>query len=451
MRFKILSTSFWLHSVFFSTLNRFSSVAFAVLSYMLLAKKVFATASEMGIWALFMSIITLVETIKQGLLRNSTIKFLGEPEYANQKNKIQTSSLLINIAFSLLIILLIIFGGRTISRWLHTPQLYELCLWGILIVIFLIPSSHCEVLMHANFRFREIFYVYVVKQAVFLFGIIIMLLFFRKYLSLVSLVFWQILSALCGALLAYYYARVHFIKGFVYDKITIRRMFHFGKYIFGTNVFSALSRQADQFISAGLMSTEVTAYYNVSSRVNNFMDMPSMAVADVLFPKNVEAMAISGTDKVRYYFERLVGTIVSIIIPISVIIFLFPGLVIRILAGSKYLHAIPILQTVILSSFMRPFFYQFGATMDAIGRPRLNFWMNLVITIINSGLMYLGLRYLGWLGAAYGFVVGMFINFCIILIILNRTIGVKRSEIILYVGESYKNMFRIANKFLRKA
>ncbi len=87
------------------------------------------------------------------------------------------------------------------------------------------------------------------------------------------------------------------------------RMFHFGKYIFGTNVFSAFGRSADQFISAGLISADVVAYYNVVSRINNMMDVPSIAIADVLFPKNVEAMATFGTDKVRYYFERMVGTI----------------------------------------------------------------------------------------------------------------------------------------------
>ena len=45
------------------------------------------------------------------------------------------------------------------------------------------------------------------------------------------------------------------------------------------------------------------------------MDVPSLAIADVLFPKNVEAMATSGEEKVRYYFERMVGTILSILIP----------------------------------------------------------------------------------------------------------------------------------------
>ena len=76
-----------------------------------------------------------------------------------------------------------------------------------------------------------------------------------------------------------------------------------------------------------------------------------------------------------------------------------------ILAGSKYYAAFPILQTVILFSFLRPFSYQFGTTMDAIGKPRINFWVNLLTMSLNYGFMYLGLRYTGWLGAAYGTVV----------------------------------------------
>src|SRR6516165_1198006 len=107
---------------------------------MLMAKKVFSTASEMGVWALFFGVITFIEMIKMGLLRNSTIKFLFDAKTPEQKNMIQTSSLITNIVFSVVIILLIIFGGKAIAGLLHIPQLYELWLWGIVIVIFLIPS-----------------------------------------------------------------------------------------------------------------------------------------------------------------------------------------------------------------------------------------------------------------------------------------------------------------------
>lgn len=227
-------------------------------------------------------------------------------------------------------------------------------------------------------------------------------------------------------------------------------MFHFGKYIFGTNVFSAFGRSADQFISAGLISSDVVAYYNVVSRINNMMDVPSIAIADVLFPKNVEAMATSGIEKVRYYFERMVGTIISILAPISVLIFLIPRLFIMILAGSKYYAAVPILQIVILFSFLRPFSYQFGTTMDAIGKPRVNFWVNLVTMSLNYGFMYLGLRSIGWLGAAYGAIVSAILSFLIMYSVLNKTIGVRISETFKWVWFSYREIIGIITRNVRK-
>ncbi len=80
-------------------------------------------------------------------------------------------------------------------------------------------------------------------------------------------------------------------------------------------MFFQLSEDPPTSLCQTLISADIVAYYNVVSRINNMMDVPSVAIADVLFPKNVEAMATTGTEKVRYYFERMVGTIISILAP----------------------------------------------------------------------------------------------------------------------------------------
>jgi lipopolysaccharide exporter len=153
-------------------------------------------------------------------------------------------------------------------------------------------------------------------------------------------------------------------------------------------------------------------------------------------------MVLSGHQKVRYYFERMVGTILSILAPIGILIFLFPRFFIMLIAGSKYYAALPILQIVILFSLLRPFSYQFGTTMDAIGKPKINFWVNLLTMCLNYGCMYVGLRYTGWLGAAYGTVVSSILTFFIMYSILNRTIGVEIGETLRWVGVSYRNIFK---------
>ncbi len=449
MKFK-LGSSFWIQSVFFTLLNRFSLIAFGVISYVILAKKVFPTVKEMGIWALFLAIFSLIENVKQGLLRNPMIKFLSEPEYVNNRNKIQSASLITNILFSILSIAVLFFGGRLLVGWLNTPELLELFPWGMLMILLWIPFNHFEVLLQAHFKFKAIFYGYFVRQGLFMAMVILFLIFDKPFLTLANLAKLQILSLLFGTAILLYFAKGYFYRNFSIEKRTMLRMFHFGKYIFGTNVFSAFGRSADQFISAGLISADVVAYYNVVARINNMMDVPSLAIADVLFPKNVEAMATSGEEKVRYYFERMVGTILSILIPTSLFIFLVPHLFVMVLAGSKYYAAIPILQTVILFSFLRPFSYQFGTTMDAIGKPKVNFWVNLLTMILNYLFMYLGLRYTGWLGAAYGTVVSAIFGFLIMYTVLNRTIGVRLGETFRYVWVSYREIYDNVKKILGK-
>ncbi len=406
----------------------------------------------MGIWGLFQTTITLIETVKQGLLRNPMIKFLSEPEYNNEKNKVQSVSFITNVAFSLIIILFIIFLGQAFCNWLNSTKLYPLCLWGILLIILLIPFNHCEVLLQAHFHFKQIFYGYILRQGVFLIGMLIFLIFFKKDLDLVRLVQLQIASLLIASIAISFFAKKFFFKGFDVNKKLFIKMLHFGKYIFGTNIFAALSRAADQFITANQIQSEaIVAYYNIVSRVNNLIDVPSNAVADVLFPKNVEAMANSGTDKVKYYFERMVGSIISILAPVSLVIFLLPRLVIRIIADQKYMMAVPLLQIVILFSVVRPFIYQFGATMDAIGKPKLNFWVNLLTMCLNFTFVFLGLHFLGWKGAAYGSAVGIVTTSSIMYGVLVKTIGIRWDEILAYIFETYEDVFKIVKKFFRRA
>jgi lipopolysaccharide exporter len=439
-------SSFWIHSVFFTLLNRSFLIAFGLVSYIILVKKVFPTVKEMGIWALFLTIFTLIENIKQGLLRNPMIKFLSEPEYVNHRNKVQSSSLITNIMFSGLVIILLFFGGNIFAGWLNAPELYPLFRLGILVIIVLIPFNHMEVLLQAHFRFKVIFYGYLCRQGIFMIWLIGFLLYNKQVLTLINLVKLQIISQLLGTMVLLFFARGYLFRSFDLDKRTMLRMFNFGKYIFGTNVFSSLGKSADQFISAGLISANVVAYYNLVARINNMMDVPSFAIADVLFPKNVEAMVTSGPEKVKYYFERMVGTIVSILAPLSILIFLLPHFFITILAGSKYYAAIPILQIVILFSILRPFFYQFGTTMDAIGKPALNFWVNLVIMFLNYGLMYVGLRYTGWLGAAYGADVAAIVSFFIMYFVLKKAVGIQIGGTVKWIWKSYREIFDYLKK-----
>ena len=92
----------------------------------------------MGLWALFTTITGMVEMVKVGLLRNATIKFIHQPGYNEDKKEIQMASLMINIVFTIIIILLVVLFGKLLANVLNTPRLYHLLLLSIPLFILLI-------------------------------------------------------------------------------------------------------------------------------------------------------------------------------------------------------------------------------------------------------------------------------------------------------------------------
>lgn len=443
-------SSFWGKSLLFTVLNRFSVILFGVVSFFILVRHI--TPEENGIWSLFLTIITLVEVIKQGLLRNPLIKFLSMQE--NDKDMVQSSVILINLIFSFIVIAAIGIGGSAIAAFLKSPHLHELFLWSILSILLLIPFNHCEVLLQAHFKYQQIFIAYLLRQGLFMIGIIVLVFAMPGQLTLVNLVIVQSISLLASTVLIYISSRHLLPKKFKFDAVLTRRILHFGKYVFGTNVFSNVSRFADHFVTANAIANpelgkRYVSYYNACSRISNLVDMPSVAVADVLFPKNVQALELEGINKVKYYFERMVGSIISIVLPASIFIMLLPKFTLLVVAGRQYLEAANILRIVMIIAMLRPFFYQFGATMDAIGKPQLNFWYNLLLMCINFSFTYIGLHYIGRDGAAYALVAHHIVSLIIIYPVLKKHVHVEMRNIIKYAIGNYKYMFNFAMSMLR--
>src|SRR5688500_17569714 len=166
-----------------------------------------------------------------------------------------------------------------------------------------------------------------------------------------------------------------------------------------------ISRSFDHFFTAAILGPvegkNYVAYYNTVARINNMVDVPSLAAADVLYPKNVEALETEGHQKVKHYFEEVAGSIIAFIFPVSLFVFLFPKFIIYIIAGPDYYPAIAILQLTILFGMVRPLSYQFGSTLDAVGKPDINFIANTLLMLFNFFLTYLFLTLFGGMGAAY--------------------------------------------------
>ncbi|MDF2188936.1 oligosaccharide flippase family protein [Paraflavitalea sp. CAU 1676] len=453
---KLLKSSFWLHSIFYTLLQRFSLFFFGAVSFMVLVRgfgKQTNGVETYGVWALFLTILALFETIKQGLLRNPTIKFLGQSEYADKKREVQSSAMLINIFCTLLAILLFTLGGSWLGHLLKSPDLVSLLDWSVSFLILLIPYNHYEVLLQAHYQFSKNFWAYFVRQGIFFLGVILLSFVWPQYLNLINLLYLQVGALAVGTAILFVSTAPYRLKGFHFNVGIMRDMFHFGKYIFGTNVFSNIARSFDHFITASVLNPAegktYVSYYNTVARINNMIDVPSLAAADVLFPKNVETLETDGLGKVKYYFERMMGTILALVVPMSIFIFVFPKLIITILAPN-FMEAVPILQLTILFGLVRPLGYQFGNTLDAIGKPNVNFYVSVALMLVNLVATFWCLSRFQGMGAAYATIIYNVISAIVLISVLKKYVHIEVGNIFKYMFQAYKDLFGFARKKLLK-
>ncbi len=448
--------SFWINSLFITFLQRFSLIFFALVGFFILTHYSLNN-QQIGAYALFQTIVTMMEYVKMGLLRNALIKFIYDTRYKDKLQAVQSASLLINIIFSALVIIFFLSCSGWLAHLLKTPELETLLRWSIILIIFQIPFNHCEIIQQSRMQYRPTFFAYFMRQGLLFLFIVSSLFLERKILTIQHLVFAQIISMILASIYFLGMSRNSLSWKITIDKEIVSKLLQFGKYVFGTALLSHIYKFADHFVTAYAIGNPVTgkiyvSYYSVVSRIAGVLDVPFLAVADVLFPKNAQAMATEGAGMVTYYFERMVGTLTALIIPVSLFIFFVPGLVIRIIAGPAYMEAVPILQVTMLFSFLRPFFTQFGYTMDSIGKPQVNFRVNLFFLVLSLLSTYLSIRWFGYLmGAVYASAFTMITGCLVFYFILRKSLNVKVTNILRYTFFTYRDITKLAKQFSSKA
>jgi lipopolysaccharide exporter len=151
-----------LAAAFFSLVQRFSVPLFGVLNFMLIVR-MFNT-NQVGTWALFTTIITVIEVAKSGFIRNASIRQLS---LNDEKKIISASSLIINIAFTLLIITII--GIACLIVWFYSgnQQIINLLLLFCLQLIVFIAFSHIDYHASSATNFKKRLNVYCTRLHIF--------------------------------------------------------------------------------------------------------------------------------------------------------------------------------------------------------------------------------------------------------------------------------------------
>lgn len=420
-------------------LQRATVVLFGMATTMILAHKAIEP-QEMGVWSLYLIVAAFVELMRHGLLRNAVIKYLNAAGPDN-RTEVLCASLFLNIGITALLAIGLCFGAKLIGHYTHAPQLIPMMYWNTLALAALIPFSHFEWLMLSQINFKALFYTYVVRQAVTL-ALLVGFMLADVDITLNHLVIFYAAGIFSGAVAGFYFNRSQLQLKLIFSGEWIKKLLGFGQYSFGTGVSNLVFRSADAFMVSNIISsTAIVAQQGIAIRVFNLADIPSQMIGDVLFPKSA---GLDPDDKVRirYYYEKSVGASLAVIMPAIIAVLLFSKWLVLLLAGPKYLDAVPYLRLLMVVSLFLCFLKQFGTISDATGHPKINFLFTTFIALVNVICCFGFISRFGLIGAAYALLATHVIAF-----VISQRILYKRFEIRFYQSFLYAFAFypQIAN------
>jgi len=446
--FKLKST--WLRSSLLSTIQRFSHTIFNFLNFMILAR--YLSKKEIGIWALFTIITTTFEFSKGSLLKAAHIRLVTSSPTEDEKNKISWSSLTMNSLMTLLFILLILLFSTKMSLWLNTEKelstLFYLYIPGLISMIFL---SHYEAVLVSYLNFRGLLIGTLARLITFTIPVFIYYIL-NKDLSLDNLMILYIISIVIGTLSLFFMCYKYLTFSFKRNKESIKKILKFGTFVFGSGVVSNIASNIDQLITSNYLNPISVSYYNTASRLNGFVEIPSYAAADVLFPRFSQLSAEENQDKINQIFEKSIAVLLSIMIPLALFLILFSKYLILVIAGPSFEPANIILKIYIVCSVLGIIQNQSANMLTSIGRAKTCFYTNTTSIVIKIIIAYIFLSYFGFYGAAFATILITIVNFTIWYFIMKRYTSINFFHIFLQVKllyqEYYNNAYR---KVFKKA
>lgn len=439
---------YWLRSGLLTLLEKGSGLVFSLGTSVLLYRLI--SQQRLGTWELFLIATYFLEMGRSGLIQNGLVRFLAvHRQHSAEYPAIVTSSLVINLGFSVLSngVLWLLTGWLT--RSYHAPEL------GVVLPVYFVTNFvmaglyHCNFVQQANLEFRGIFWsTFFFRGA--LFGWVLFCKLTGFPIQLWHLAMASLAGAGLGALFSWRFAAPYLRHAARVDWVWIKKLLAFGKYVFGTNLSTIFYKNIDKLILGRLLDPAAIAVYGVAGRITQMVEMPSFSIAAVVFPQSAGRLESHGLAGVKWLYERSVGAILAIVLPFIILVLVFAEPVVWAFAGNKYLESANLLRLTAFFGLFMPFAVQFGTILDSTGRPATNFAYTLFTAVLNLVLSYLFVLQFGLFGAAFATLTGYGISFVGMQHLLRRDFDIRWWAAFGYVPEFYRLAFNLIKKKLRR-
>jgi len=397
-------TNKWIKPGLYTTLDKLSVVLLGFINFFILSRAL--TKNEFGVWVLFTGLVSVLETLREGFVKQPFIAFMPALE-AKGRDEAGTTAFYLNAIYSIAITVMLVLIAHSLEVfWDAAPLALLLKIYAITNLVF-IPFSHFEYLQQIELDFKGIFISHFVRSVIP--TIFIFVLMFTQRIDLASITVSILAANVVGLAAMIFFGWRYRHKFLKIDKQEVKRMLRFGKYSVGTNAASLSIRNMDSWMLGKMLSTEAVAAYNPAIRISNLVEIPTLTVANLVFPKM--AQNFKQNDQVQAYqlYEQSVSLLLAFMLPVCLVMFVFSDWIVYLVAGSQYIESGYLLKITAFYTLFVPFGRQFGILLDAVRRPKFNFYFVVGTALVGTIITWLLILTWGVTGAAYG----VLLTYCI--------------------------------------
>ena len=432
--------SYWIKSGIITLLDRASLLVFGFLGFFLLVR--IYDQVTFGVWVLFMGTVTFFEVGRNGLIQNGLVKYLTTADTDDERGRISTASLVLNFLLSIINVILILALAGPLAKLFGSELIKGLFYIYTITTLMMIPMQHFNFVQFAHLDFVGPTFSNFFRGGA-LFAYIAFLYFSSTAVPLANLAYVQIVAAIIGSIVSYLFARKYFKFSKSIDWNWVSTLWRYGRFTFLTNLSTMLYKSIDKWMLGALLSPASVAIYDVCIRVNNLLEAPTQAIAQVVFPQSARKGESEGPEAIKKLYEGAVAAILALIIPAVIFVFLFPKFIVVALGGEEYAVAASILTVTVFYALFLPFANQFGTILDSIGKPETNLFFTLLGAVINVIANLIFILNFGVIGAAYGTICTYIITFVLNQVVLNKMFKVQWWKAITAIPSFYAMAFGI--------
>ncbi len=448
---------YWLKSGLLTILERgsvfiFGFGGFSLLTWYFISHYGDQLGKEMlGIWVIFYTITSFIEVGRSGLLQNALIKHLTDAK-GDDYSRINSASIALNGLITGIFLLLLIGLAYPFGElWDKSALgLTNMMLFYCITAVLMIPFHQFNFIQMANLDFRGTFWSNFTRQGLFFSYILLTVVLGWWELTLVSLVIAQAIATMCAVIVNTFFARPYLRFSKQVHRDQIKKLFNFGRYVFGTNISTMVYKSIDKMMLASLIGPAAASIYEWPIKISNLTEVPTFSIASVVFPKAASASENGGPKALKKLYEQSVGSILGLIAPFAIFIILFTEFIIFTLAGPEFAESVTILRMTIFYGAFIPFTVLFGTILDAMGKPKINFYFTIFGSTINIIFNYLFITNYGIIGAAYGTLTSYTITFFAQQYVLHKMLNTNPLRAFVFIPDFYKQGLDLARNFLSK-